>query len=194
MSSGRLPFLIPGVLMNVFVLCTGRCGSVTFAHACGHIRNYTAAHESRCPRLGDDRLAYPDRHIEVDNRLSWMLGRLDRRFADDAFYVHLRRDPEATARSFARRSGGIMAAYRGGGILAGIPQSVDHLEVARDFVDTVTTNIELFLRDKSRVMEIAFEEAADRFPDFCRRIGAEVDLPAALAEFEVRRNATPVLG
>lgn len=177
--------------MNVFVLCTGRCGSVTFAHACGHLRNFTAGHETRCPRLGEDRFAYPDRHIEVDNRLAWLLGRLDRRFGDEAFYVHLHRDPEATARSFASRFGGIMAAYRGGGILAGLPNTVDHLDVARDYVDTVTANIDLFLRDKTRTMDIAFEEAAGRFPEFCDRIGADVDLAAALAEFEIRRNATP---
>jgi hypothetical protein len=178
--------------MNVFVLCTGRCGSVTFAHACGHIRHFTIGHESRCARLGDDRFAYPSHHIEVDNRLAWLLGRLDARFGDEARYVHLHRDPEATARSFSRRFGGIMAAYRGGGILAGIPNTVDHLDVARDFVHTVTMNIRQFLRDKSYVMNIRFEEAAGRFPEFCDWIGAEVDLDAALAEFAVTRNASVV--
>ena len=32
---------------NVFVLCTGRCGSTTFTQACQHIQNYTASHESK---------------------------------------------------------------------------------------------------------------------------------------------------
>ena len=41
-------------------------------------------------RLG---LAYTKGHIEVDNRLSWMLGRLDKVYADDlAIYVHLKRN------------------------------------------------------------------------------------------------------
>ena len=57
--------------MNIFVLCTGRCGSMTFTKACGHIDNFSSAHESRCGRLGNERLAYPENHIEVDNRLSW---------------------------------------------------------------------------------------------------------------------------
>ena len=56
--------------MNVFVLCTGRCGSTTFACACRHIENYTAAHESRSHLAGPERFAYPEDHIEVDNRLS----------------------------------------------------------------------------------------------------------------------------
>ena len=49
--------------------------------------NFTAAHESRKSLVGGARLAYPDRHIEADNRLSWILGRLGRAFPDDrTFY------------------------------------------------------------------------------------------------------------
>ena len=104
--------------MNVFVLCTGRCGSTTFARACSHIENFGVAHESRCAQLGDSRFAYPENHIEVDNRLSWLLGRLDRAYGDDAFYVHLRRPDQQVAASFLNRyRGGIIRAYRGEGIL-----------------------------------------------------------------------------
>jgi hypothetical protein len=88
---------------NVFVLCTGRCGSLAFARACAHMTNYSCGHESRCSLLGAERLSYPSRHIEVDNRLAWLLGRLDETYGKDAFYVHLRRDRDATARS----SGGL---------------------------------------------------------------------------------------
>ena len=65
--------------MNVFILSTGRSGSQTFARACAHVSNYTSAHESRSGLLGDAHFDYPDNHIESDNRLSWMLGRLDRK-------------------------------------------------------------------------------------------------------------------
>jgi hypothetical protein len=64
--------------VNVFVLNTGRCGSVTFIEACRHIRNYSAAHESRATLIGEQRLAYAANHIETDNRLCWFLGRLDK--------------------------------------------------------------------------------------------------------------------
>ena len=87
--------------MNVFVLNTGRCGSVTFIKACQHISNYTAAHESRSHCIAGERLAFPDNHIEADNRLSWVLGRLDAAYGDNAIYVHLRRDRTDTIRSFA---------------------------------------------------------------------------------------------
>ncbi len=86
--------------MNVFVLCTGRCGSSTFIEACHHIANYTSAHESRSSLLGAERLAYPAQHIEADNRLSWLLGRLDAAYGDSAFYVHLQRNHPDTAASF----------------------------------------------------------------------------------------------
>lgn len=78
--------------MNVFVLSTGRCGSTTFVKACEHITNFSAAHESRTGLLGAARLDYAGNHIEADNRLSWLLGRLDRTYGNAAFYVHLRRD------------------------------------------------------------------------------------------------------
>jgi hypothetical protein len=89
--------------MNVFILNTGRCGSTTFVKACEHITNFTTAHESRMHLIGNQRLAYPDNHIEADNRLAWFLGRLEAAYGDRAIYVHLRRDPLKTARSFEKR-------------------------------------------------------------------------------------------
>jgi hypothetical protein len=38
-------------------------------------------------------------------------------------------------------------------------------------------------------MDFRLEEGRERFPEFWRRIGAEGDLGAALAEFDVRHNA-----
>ena len=38
-------------------------------------------------------------------------------------------------------------------------------------------------------MDIRLEEGRERFPEFWRRIAAEGDLDAALAEFDVRHNA-----
>jgi hypothetical protein len=88
--------------MRVFAVGTGRCGSTTFAEACSHITNFTSAHESGKGKLAG-RLEYPDRHIEVDNRLSWFLASLHERYGNDVFYVHLTRDPSATTRSFVAR-------------------------------------------------------------------------------------------
>lgn len=176
--------------MNVFILNSGRCGSTTFIQACRHIENFSAGHESRVHCIDDARLAYPDRHIEADNRLSWLLGRLDRAYGDRAWYVHLTRSREATAGSFAkRRDFGIMKAYREGVLLGGEPGQTD-LAIARDYLDTIETNIALFLRGRPNVMDFRLENAGQDFRRFWAWIGARGDLEAALAEWDVRHNAS----
>lgn len=180
--------------MNVFVLSTGRCGSTTFERACRHITNYTAGHETRAAILGPARLDYPPDHIESDNRLAWFLGRLDQRYGDDAFYVHLTRDPAAVARSYARRrqAGMILPAYAQG-IYLGLTEALDDiaLAAAQDYVATVTANIEVFLRNKPQRMAFALANAQQDFARLWARIGAEGDLDAALAEFDQAYNAGP---
>jgi len=176
--------------MNVFVLNAGRTGSVTFVRACAHIDNYSAGHESRIGVLGPERTAYPDNHIEADNRLSWFLGRLDREYGDSAMYVHLKRNVDDAARSHGRRvNGGIIRAYRTD-VIWRVPRHVAPDLIGRDYVDTVTANIELFLRDKHKQMTIHIERAAEEFPIFWEWIGAEGDRRAALAEFEIAYNST----
>jgi hypothetical protein len=172
--------------MNVFVLTTGRSGSLTFAWACSHITNYTTGHESRRSVVGPARLAWPDRHIEVDNRLAWLLGRLGEAYGDEARYVHLLRDPEAVAQSYARRwQAPLIRTYRRG-ILYEVDDEADRLAVARDLVDTMRANIEAFLATRRDVMRIRIEEAVALFPAFWEWIGAEGDLAAALGELGKR--------
>jgi hypothetical protein len=179
--------------MNVFVLCTGRCGSTTFSKACAHMHNYSAKHESRSHLLGDARMAYPDNHIEADNRLSWLLGRLEARFGDQAFYVHLMRDPAATARSFVKRwDSGILLAYRTQ-ILLHLNRrggEVDPLDVCLDYCNTVNTNVRGFLQGKPLQMEFRLENAAEDFRLFWDRIGAQGDFDAAVSEWGHRHNAS----
>ncbi len=175
-------------MSNIFVLCTGRCGSVTFSRAAGHIRNYTSGHESRAQLVGAARTAFPPDHIEADNRLSWFLGRLERDYGGNAKYVHLTRDPEAVAMSFTRRWGeGIIAAYQQG-VLEG--SRADRLAVCRDYVDTVTRNIEAFLDGKPEVMRFRLETAAEDWPRFWNWIGAEGDFDASMAEWRVPHNSS----
>lgn len=180
-------------LRNIFVLCTGRCGSVTFIEACRHITNYSSAHESLSHAVGAARFAYPAQHIEADNRLSWVLGRLERVYGDNAFYVHLTRDTMATARSFLKRfDSGIMQAYRSS-ILMGAPKksaNIDPLDFCVDYCETVNSNIEAFLRNKTYKMSFALERASSDFSEFWRLIGAQGDIDAALAQWEIRHNAS----
>lgn len=179
--------------MRVFILSTGRSGSLSFARACGEIGNYTAGHESRSRRLGEARFDYPDNHIEADNRLAWFTGALDRRFGNDAFYVHLLRDRREVVESYNRRwvrYGSLIRAY-----CEGIHQITIHtldparrLEVVEDFYDRVNENIRLFLKDKDQVLTIHLERIREEFPRFWEAIGAEGDLERALGILETSHN------
>lgn len=180
---------------NVFVLGTGRCGTTAVAEACKHLTNYTAGHETRTRLVGVERLSYPDRHVEVDNRLAWFLGGLDQRYGHEPLYVHLRRDPEKVARSFLQRWDtppvSIIKAFHQSLLVHGRPWPEDQrLDVCRYYVETVTANIELFLRDKPNQMTVWLEEAADWFPAFWNRIGGRGDLDASMAEFGKQHAAT----
>ena len=179
--------------MNVFILNSGRCGSTTFIEACQQITNFTAGHETLLMSLGPERMAYPPDHIEADNRLSWLLGRLDRAYGNKAFYVHLRREKIATADSFARRMNfGIMKAYREGIFLREEKDDVA-TEVALDYLETVEENIKCFLKDKTSTMEFRLESAKEDFAQFWNRIGAEGDLEKALKAWDIHHNASEVL-
>ncbi|MCW9024588.1 MAG: hypothetical protein OQK73_07880 [Gammaproteobacteria bacterium] len=176
--------------MNIFILNTGRCGSTTFIKACQHIHNFSALHESRITMVGDERLNYPDNHIEADNRLSWLLGRLDNRYGDNAFYIHLTRDRNKTIESFARREDfGILKAYREGILMQ--EQSLQTAkELAEDYLLTVEKNIALFLKNKPHQMAFRLESAKADFKEFWKLIGAEGDFELALAEWDINYNAS----
>jgi hypothetical protein len=173
--------------MNVFVLSTGRCGSMSFARACSHMTNYVVGHESRVGKVGEDRLAFPPNHIESDHHLAFYLGRLDERFGDDAFYVHLTRDLEATADSWARRFviSPMMSSYRRGMIGS---EAVPRRDAALEMVKTATANIRHFLKDKSRVARVRLEHAEEDFQSFWRQVGAEGSLSDALGEWRAHHN------
>lgn len=173
---------------HVFVLSTGRVGTVSLTKACKHVKNYTTAHESLSRKMGKNRLDYPEFHIEVDNRLSWILGRLDKKFGKNAFYVHMKRDSEAVAISQLKRRKSqlaILSAFHHG-VLKRLDKIT--LESARDMVLTVNTNIESFLADKPHKMDFQLEKAEEDLPHFFEVIGADVDHSAALMEFSRKHN------
>ena len=176
--------------MNVFILNSGRCGSTTFIKACQHITNYTAAHESLLSNTGVQRFNYPGNHIEADNRLSWLLGRLDNEYANNAFYVHLTRNNNDVATSFSKRINfGILKAYEQG-ILMHERHLLPAEDIAKDYIETVESNIKLFLKDKSNKMDISIETVKTDFTQFWGNICAEGDLEKALKEWDIKHNAS----
>lgn len=137
-------------------------------------------------------MAFPERHIEVDNRLSWFLGQLNSHYGNNAYYVHLRRDRREVIDSFARRTGSQLMKSFARGLLQMKPSaaiSASRHELAADLVDAITENIAWFLRDKTNVMEFCMEAASEKFPEFWTWIGAEGNLDAAISEWRVRHNS-----
>lgn len=181
--------------MRVFILCTGRSGSSAMIKACQHITNYTAGHETQTQEFGADRFDYPEDHIEADNRLTWHLGRLNEEFGEEPFYVHLKRNREAVAKSFMSRfylPGSMIDAFTEG-IHKNPPEKLsiqERKQACLDYVDSVNSNIELFLADKSKSLEIHLETIQEDFQEFWKAIGAKGDLSAALKEFERKHNST----
>lgn len=178
----------------MFVLGTGRCGTVTFIRACEHLDNYTAGHETRARLVGSERFAYPGDHIEADNRLAWFLGGLGQAFDDrSTLYVHLRRDPDDVAASFMRRwdtasKASIIRAFGHGVVMRRDPWDTPE-DVCRFYVRTVTDNIDAFLEGR-RCMTMWLDEIGSEFPSFLDRLDATGDLDGAVAEWGTRHNAS----
>lgn len=183
--------------IRVFVLCTGRCGSQTFAEAFTAADNFTSGHETRTQVHPSLRFDYPDQHIEADNRLAWFLGELDKRFGDEAHYVHLQRDPEDVARSYAARwpkhvmlhDSSIVGGYAHGIFHRHDWPTSERLDLARSYVTTVTANIELFLRDRSHVHAAHVSTLPDDVARIWDAIGATGDLDRALTAASTVHNA-----
>lgn len=180
--------------MNVFILCTGRSGSTTFMRACKHLTNFTSGHESLSGKIGSERLNYPDWHIESDNRLSWFLGLLDKKYGDkDVFYIHLRRSKEKTVESYNGRwhvKGSIVKAFTNGILMTPLNKTNEEkrLQICNDYYDTVNANIELFLKDKTNKLTVTLENIEEGFTEFWNKIPAEGNFEDAIMEFRQKHN------
>lgn len=182
---------------------------MTFSASCQHIDGFTAGHESRAGLIGDDRFAYPANHIEVDNRLSWHLGGLSRRFPDAAF-VHLRRDPRVVAESYlsrwqeprtlrgiVRHQARLIRPWRslpasfGNGIIERYRRWPERqkIEVVEFLVETINDNITDFLRDKNSCI-VDVEKIDHDYAAFWRWSQFQGDFARALGVWRTHMNSS----
>lgn len=178
--------------MRVIVVGTGRCGTMTFSKACGHITNYTSNHETKAGVIHPiERFTYPDNHIEVDPHISWTLGLIVQLYPD-AFFVHLQRRKEEVVRSWLNRG---IHKHKGPAPLVNVMfQSVsDRLDsqsyrrATETLYDSMIANIELGLSQVNSI-HVWLHEAQDGFLEFWQRIYAEGDFDKAISEFEIKYN------
>lgn len=181
---------------NVLVLSPGRSGSKSFVEACKHLSNYSASHESRGGKLGEERFAFPQFHIEADNRLCWFLGPLSERFTDrEVLYVHLKRDYEATVDSFLHRlqnstyrSSMISAFAQGVLMKPGDWTPEEEVEVVRLYVSTIHSNIELFLVTRNSIT-VELDDGGSSFDLVLDQISAEGNLTLTRNTWQQIHNA-----
>ena len=181
---------------NVFVLSPGRSGSKTFVEACKQLSNYSAAHESRASFLGDERFAYPKNHIEADNRLTWFLGEMERKFSSpNVLYIHLQRDFDQTVNSFLDRlrnsnyRSSIMQAFAHGIVMKPKEwREEEEIELAKFYVRTVQSNIKAFLKDKNS-LDVILADDGSTFDRFLHEVDAVGDLDAARKNWKTVFNA-----
>jgi hypothetical protein len=141
--------------------------------------------------LGEERIKYPQNHIEVDNRLAWFLSRLNKTFGDDAYYVHLTRDSQAIATSYCERwhlNESIVKAYGHGLLMNNKIPKQDRMKYCLDYVDTVNFNIAQFLEDKTKVLTIDVSELTVRFSDFFHFIEADGNVENCIKELGIISN------
>jgi hypothetical protein len=128
----------------------------------------------------------------MDNRLTWLLGRLEYYYGNSAIYIHMKRDKKETAKSFLRRfksQQSIIKAYKNG-ILKSAKDHYKKIDYCEDYVDTVNSNIELFLKDKGSVMEFHLENAVEDFKKFWHFIEAKGDFNKAIKTWEQKFNVS----
>lgn len=159
--------------MNVFIVSPGRTATTTLAEALSKLQGFTASHESRVRKLGEDRVAYPNFHIECDNRLSWFLPRLTEKYScsEDAILVCVYRDREKVALSYNKRWPKInmMKSYSQGILMR--PLSENCLDVCRDYVENVYEHIEFFSKFWSAYVEIDIDAPEKGLKDLCDLLG-----------------------
>lgn len=172
--------------MRVFVTGTGRCGTSTFYHACRHMTNYTAGHESAACYYD---YQYPDWHIEASGGLSFFVGTLLKRHPASK-WVLLKRNRWDTIDSLVKQSAESMRRFGQFWLYMSDP---DPFLAADVFYETVHDLIHAAVpKGQLRVMEM--ERAKDDWRDFWKWIGAEGDFDASLAEWDRKYNSSAFRG
>lgn len=140
--------------MNVFLISPGRTATTTLAEALKNLSGFTSEHESRCSYLGDERINFPENHIECDNRLTWFLPRLTKKYGANSILIKVVRDKTAIAKSYNKRWSRIkiMKAYSQGILMRGLAEN--NLDVCVDYVNNVYEQIDYFSKDWKHVITL----------------------------------------
>jgi len=172
--------------MRVFVVGTGRCGTVTFSKACAHITNFSSGHETYSRSFFEFKnLSIPDNRIEVDPHFAHVLPLALEKYPD-AKWVHLIRARKPCVESIARTTG-----IKHYAKFASMNESVKIEHVADTFYSVVNANIEMWLK-KTNSMTMHLEKLSEEWPAFWDFITAKGSIKDSIKEFETRYNNSKI--
>lgn len=170
--------------MRIFVIGTGRCGTVTFSKACEHITNYTSGHETTTHGKEGNGFNFPDNHIEIDPRLSQFMPILIDKYPD-ALFIHLRRNKKDCVNSLSKRQS--LALYNQFHLGSGI---TDYNKTASIYYDNTVSLVNHLLGRTKHRMIIELESVELGFKRFWQQIKAKGNLGKSLKELKIRYNAS----
>ena len=167
--------------MNIFVIGSGRCGTLTFSKSISHCTNYTVGHESHAGSV--DRLNYPENHIEVSSHLTLYWPMLRKRYPQCRFVWIQRVDDVRCARSISKLQGGqIVRDFCN--VFHQQPNPV-LIEGALDIYDMMNAQGEA-----SGAFRIEMENAKAQWQRCWDFMGCEGDFELSLNEWDTRYNET----
>lgn len=169
--------------MRVFVLGTGRCGTVTFSKACTLIKNFSSSHESKTSfsRKKFGCFEYPENHIEIDPRLSYHYPILKKKYPE-AIFFHLKRNREECVVSLSKRKSLSNYSIFHYGWFDG-----DYRRAAEMYYDNTTLMLENYIyHDKTLLLYNIKED----FIKFCKIIKANCEQEKAGVILEKKFNKT----
>jgi len=167
--------------MNIFVVGTGRCSTVTFNKACSHIINYTSSHETNTSGLLGNNFIYPDNHIEIDPRMSYFLPLLKNKYPN-SFWVHLQRERNSCITSLSRRR----SLIKYGCFHLGT--NTDNLKLLSEiYYDNTNELIKKLLADENHI-HLWTHELEDSFDIFYNKINAKGDILECKKELKIKYN------
>ena len=174
--------------MNVFFVSPGRTGTKSISRVLKTIDGFTSLHESRVQELGESRIEYPDNHLESDNRLTWFMPQLTKKYSDKALLVIVHRDREEVARSYNDRwyKINIMKGYSQGILLRDL--SDNNLDVCRDYVNHVYTTLDYFKDSWKNVIEMNIKDPDEGIRGVLEFIGKEDYFEEVIKELKTRRS------
>lgn len=168
--------------MRVFVVGTGRCGTVTFSKACSHINNFVSGHETYSKNFSNfDKLLIPDNRIEVDPHFAHVLPLAIEKYPD-AKWVHLIRERKACVESIAKTNG-----IKHYAKFATMSVSDDMHEISDTFYRVINANIDMWLKNTNS-MKIYLENIVQEWSVFWNFIGAKGDMKASIDELSKKYN------